>query len=181
MINIVTITNKKHLVDVGFGGPGAPTHPIPLLSDQPSGNIGSQSVRLLLSNISDNTRKDQQLWCYQLAYGENRSWIDAYSFTETEFLPQDFKMMSFFTSTSKTSWFTYRIVCAKYLMENEEIVGDIRLYENEVRCRVRGAPTLLETLRTEEERVLALEKYLGVKLSEPEVLGIHGMITQLLG
>lgn len=181
MINIVVIANNRYLVDVGFGGSGAPTHPIPLVSDQPSGNIGSQSVLLLLSSIPDNTRKDQQLWCYQFRHAENRSWVDGYSFTETEFLPQDFKMMSYFTSTSKTSWFTYRVVCVKHLMENGELVGEIRLYENEVRRRVRGDSELLATLTTEEERVQALDRYLGVRLSEPEVLGIHGMITQLLG
>lgn len=181
MINIVTIANKRYLVDVGFGGSGAPTHPLPLVSDQPSGNMGSQSIRLLLSNISDNTQKDQQLWCYQFCHGESRSWIDGYSFPETEFLPQDFKMMSFFTSTSKTSWFTYRVLCVKHLMENEELVGEIKLYENEVRRRVRGQSELVATLTTEEERVRALEKYLGVKLSEPEISGIEGMITQLLG
>ena len=181
MINIITIAGKDYLVDVGFGGSGAPTRPILLISDQPSRNIGSQSARLLRSNIPDNTRKDKQLWCYQFRHGDDRSWVDGYSFTETEFLPQDFKMMSFFTSTSKTSWFTYRVFCVKLLMEDGELVGEIRLYENEVRRRVRGESELLATLTTEEERVQALEKYLGIKLSEPEILGIHGMITQLPG
>lgn len=181
MINIVTIANKRYLVDVGFGGSGAPTHPVPLVSDQPSSNIGSQSIRLLLSSISDSTRKDQQLWCYQFCHGEDRPWIDGYSFTETEFLPQDFAMMSFFTSTSRTSWFTYRVVCVKHLMEGGELIGEIRLYENEVRRRIRGESELLATLTTEEERVQALDKYFGIELSEPEVLGIHGMITELLG
>ncbi len=181
MINIVIIADREYLVDVGFGGGGAPTHPNPLISDQPSRNIGSQSVRLLFSSISDNTRKDKQLWCYQFCHEENRAWIDGYCFTETEFLPQDFQMMSFFTSTSKTSWFTYRVICAKLLMENGEIVGEVRLYENEVRRRVKGKSELLATLITEEERVKALEEYLDVKLSEPEIVGIQGMITQLLG
>lgn len=90
-------------------------------------------------------------------------------------------MMSFFTSTSKTSWFTYRILCLKHLTEDGELVGEIRLYENEVRRRVRGESELLATLTTEDERVQALEKYLGVKLSEPEVLGIQGTVTQLSG
>lgn len=181
MINIVTIADMKYLIDVGFGGSGAPTHPISVVSDQPSPNIGSQSAPLLLSNIADNTCKNQKLWCYQFRHAKDRPWIDGYSFTETEFLPPDFKMMSFFTSTSKTSWFTYRIVCVKLLMENGELVGETKLYENEVRRRIRGESELLATLTSEEERVEALEKYLGVKLSEPEVLGIHGMMTELLG
>ena len=69
----------------------------------------------------------------------------------------------------------------KHLMESGELVGEIRLYENEVRRRIKGESELLATLTTEEERVQALDKYFGVKLSEPEVLGIHGMITELLG
>ena len=181
MINIVNIADKRYLVDVGFGGSNGPTFPIEITSDRPFVTIASSSIRLLHSSISDNTRKDQLLWCYQFRYGEDRPWIDGYSFTETEFLPQDFQMMSFFTSTSKTSWFTYRILCLKHLMEDGKLVGEIRLYENEVRRRVRGESELLATLTTEDERVQALEKYLNVKLSEPEVLGIQGMVTQLSG
>ena len=181
MINIVNIAGKRYLVDVGFGGSNGPNFPIRLTSDEPSVTIASSSVRLLHSSIGDNTCKDQLLWCYQFRHGEDRPWIDGYSFTETEFLPQDFQMMSFFTSTSKTSWFTYRILCLKHLIEDGKLVGEIRLYENEVRRRVRGESELLATLTTEDERVQALEKYLNVKLSEPEVLGIQGMVTQLSG
>ena len=181
MINIATIADKPYLVDVGFGGSSGPILPICLTSDQPTVTVGSSSIRLFHSSISDNTRKDQLLWCYQFRYAEDQPWIDGYSFTETEFLPQDFQMMSFFSSTSKTSWFTYRVLCLKHLMENSELVGEIRIYENEVRRRVRGKSELIATLITEEERVQALEKYLGVKLSEPEIQGIHGMVTQLNG
>ena len=66
-------------------------------------------------------------------------------------------------------------------MEDGKLVGKMRLYENEVRRRVRGESELLAVLTTEDERVQALEKYLDVKLSEPEVLGIQGMVTQLSG
>ena len=47
--------------------------------------------------------------------------------------------------------------------------------------RVRGESELVATLSTEDRRVQALEKYLHVKPSEPELLGIQGMITQLSG
>ncbi len=180
MINIVTIAGRDFLVDVGFGGSGAPSHSMRLVSDQPSPNIGDQSVRLLLSGIPDNTRKNKQLWCYQFRHGDDRPWIDGYSFTETEFLPQDFRMVSFFTSNSKMSWFTYRVVCAKLLIEDEDLVGEIRLFENEVRRRIKGKSELLATLMSEDDRVEALKKYFGINLSEPEVLGIRGMSTEIL-
>jgi len=180
MINIVTVASKEYLVDVGFGGSGAPSHPILLISDQPSPNIGDQSVRLSLSSIPDNTRKDKQMWCYQFRHGDDRPWIDGYSFTETEFLPQDFKMMSFFTSTSKTSWFTYRVVCVMLLMEEDELVGEVKLSGNEVRRRINGKTELLATLMSEDDRVEALKKFFGIILSEPEVMGIHGMPTEIL-
>ena len=63
MINIETIAGQDYLVNVGFGGIGALTHPIRLLSDNPSTNIGHQSLRLLLSYNPVNTRRDKQLWC----------------------------------------------------------------------------------------------------------------------
>lgn len=64
-------------------------------------------------------------------------------------------------------------------MENDELFGEIRHYENEVQKPVGGQLGLPATLTTEEERVQALEKYCGVRLSEPEVIGIHGMSMQL--
>ena len=180
MINIVTIDGKDYLVDVGFGGSGAPIDPIRLVNDQPTPGIGSQSVRLLLSGIPDNTRSDKQLWCYQFRRSQDSPWIPGYSFTEVEFLPQDYVMMSFFTSNSRTSWFTYRVVCVKHLMENGEIIGEVTLFEREVKRRIKGKTEVLAKLSSEDERVEALRKYLGVKLTQAEILGIRGMITEIL-
>lgn len=48
MINILMIADKQFLVDMGFGGSKAPTHPITLISDPPSLTIGPSSLRHLL-------------------------------------------------------------------------------------------------------------------------------------
>ena len=81
-------------------------------------------------------------------------------------------MTSFFTSTSKMSWFIDRIICIKLFMEKEQLVGEIKLFDD-------GISELLETLNSEVERVEALRRFFGVRLSEAEVLGIRGMLTEI--
>lgn len=66
------------------------------------------------------------------------------------------------------------------LVEGAEVVGDITLFNNEVKKRIKGQSEVLAVLTSEEERVAALREHLGVKLSEAEKEGIHGMITELM-
>lgn len=179
MINIVNNANQRYIVDVGFGSPG-PMHPLALIRDEISINVGHQSMKLTKSNIPDNTNPDQQLWCYQQRHSNDQPWIPSYCFTETEFLPNDFVVMNHFTSTSRTSWFTYTVLCVKMLMEGDEVVGYITLFNNKVKKRIRGESEVLAVLTSEEEMVAALAEYLGVKLSEAEKAGIQGMITELM-
>ncbi|SLM40533.1 arylamine n-acetyltransferase 1 [Lasallia pustulata] len=179
MINIVTIMNQRYIVDVGFSSSG-PMHPLRLISDEISINVGQQSMKLTKTNIPDNTNPDQQLWCYQHRHSHHLPWIPSYCFTETEFLPNDFVVMNHFTSTSRTSWFTYMVICVKMLVDGDVVVGDITLFNNQVKKRIRGESELLAVLTSEEERVAALAEHLGVRLSEAEKAGIHGMITELM-
>lgn len=67
----------------------------------------------------------------------------------------------------------------KVLVEGDEVVGDITLVNNEVKKRIWGESEVLAVLTSEEERVAALAEHLGVRLSEAEKAGIHGMITDL--
>lgn len=66
------------------------------------------------------------------------------------------------------------------LVDGDVVVGDITLFNNEVKKRIRGESELLAVLTSEEERVAALAEHLGVRLSEAEKVGIHGMITELM-
>ena len=179
MLNIVTIAGKRYVIDVGFGSSG-PTHPLPLVKNEISINVGAQQMRLMHDTIPDFTGLGQNLWLYQYRHNADQPWLPAYAFSELEFTPNDFKMMNYFTSTHHTSWFTYMIVCVKMILEDGQIVGDITLTGNEVKKRVKGASVVLALCTSEEERLKALDEFFGVKLSSVERDGIRGMITEIL-
>lgn len=178
MLNIVTVSGNKYILDVGFGSSG-PTHPLPLKEKQILTNVGSQQMRLLHGPIPDFTQSSQHLWQYEHRNGTDQPWVPSYAFSEMEFTPSDFEMMNYFTSSHRTSWFTYFVVCVKMVMEDGEIVGDVTLFGSEVKRRIRGKSELLCLCSSEEERVKALDELLGVKLSLAEVSGIRGMPTEL--
>ncbi len=62
-----------------------------------------------------------------------------------------------------------------------EVEGWLILFENEVKKKVKGVTTVVEVLKSEEERVKALEKWFGIVLNEEEKRGIVGMVTELRG
>ncbi|KAK2591993.1 hypothetical protein QQS21_010329 [Conoideocrella luteorostrata] len=178
MLNIVTIAGTRYLVDVGFGSNG-PTCPLPLAENRIVVNVGQQEMRLQYKGIPDLTQTSQKLWVYQFRNGADQPWLPSYAFSEMEFTPNDFAMMNHFTSTHRTSWFTYLVVCVKMVLEEGEIVGDITLFGNEVKKRVGDNSELLALCGSEEQRIAALEEFLHVKLDAAERNGIHGMITEI--
>jgi len=182
MVNIVTVDGKRYMVDVGFGSNG-PTHPLPLVDGEVSVGIAPEELRLLWTSIAQNTDPTQKLWVFQHRNDSQSPWQDAYCFTDLEFLPVDYEVMNFRISQSRTSWFTYMIVCVKTVLEvldeEQEVVGTVMLVGNEVKRRVKGKTELLVTCKTEEERVQALEKWFDIHLTYEERKGIMGMVTEL--
>lgn len=187
MITIATIAGAKYLIDVGFGSNG-PTAPVPLVHNHTRVKVlPNNSEKLTYEHIPDTTHKghEQLLWVYSFRFSESSNWLPAYCFSEVEFLPTDFATMNFFVSKSPTSWFTYSVVCLKFLMRDgsdgeEEMVGDLTLLGNELRKREMGQPSeKVCEIASDEDRVAALQKYLGVRLSQPERDGIRGMVTAL--
>ncbi|KAL9582302.1 MAG: hypothetical protein Q9212_003373 [Teloschistes hypoglaucus] len=100
MINIVTISFDKYMVDVGFGGDGA-TAPILLEDGTVNPRISPSEMRLVKSTLPEHTDRTQEVWIYQVRSSSDAAWSPIYSFTETEFFPQDYEMMNFWTSTSR--------------------------------------------------------------------------------
>src|ERR1700710_2070824 len=156
MLHIVTIQGKRYMVDVGFG-PSGPTHPLPLVENEISVNVGEQQMRLIYDTIPDFTDSSQKLWIYQLRNAADLPWLPTYAFTEMEFTPRDFMVTNHFTSTHRTSWFTYMVCCARMVLEDGDIIGDVTLFRNEVKKRIRGKAELLALCTAEEERVKALD------------------------
>ncbi|KAI9814657.1 MAG: N-terminal acetyltransferase [Pycnora praestabilis] len=178
MVNIVTINGKKYHVDVGFGGNG-PIHPLPLIDGEISQGIRPQELRLQWTNIPPNIDQSQKLWVFQHRNDSSSPWTSAYCFTELEFLPVDYEIMNLKTSTSRTSFFTYSIICVKTILESDEVIGVMTLVGDEVKRRLKGKSDHLEKCRSEEQRVAALEKHFGIVLGEGEKKGISGMVTEI--
>ncbi|KAK9371572.1 arylamine N-acetyltransferase 1 [Lipomyces chichibuensis] len=179
MLNIVTVDNQQYLVDVGFGAGGSPIHPLPLIHGSVSVNIGPQKNRLLRQRIPQHTDRKQQLWCLEHSNDDGLIWTPTYAFTDIEFLPEDFAIMNYWTSTHPTSWFTKVIIVVKTLLEDGEVVGHVTLLQNEVKRRIRGRTEILDTLSSEEERVRALSQRFGITLSKEEICAIRGMVSEL--
>ncbi|KAL9048681.1 MAG: hypothetical protein Q9206_005908, partial [Seirophora lacunosa] len=181
MINIITIAGEKYMVDVGFGGNG-PTAPLPLEEDTARGRLGPGQMRLVRSKIEEQTDAEQRLWIYQIRHSPDGEWEPTYCFTETEFLPQDYEMMNFWTSQNRCSLFTYSILMAKMVMEDGRLVGTVTMRDGEAKKRrVENGAVESKTCKSENERLQVLREWFGIRLTQEEERGIRGMVTELKG
>ena len=171
---------RVYMVDVGFGIDG-PVRPLLLRKDSMERGIGGSWMRLRAENIADNTDREQKLWIYATKDPADGVWRKRYCFTELEFLPQDYEVMNFYTSTNLRSWFTQVVVVLKMIMEEGEIVGTISMLGGEVKRTIKGRSEVVAQATSERNRVMALEDWFGVRLQEGEIEGIKGLVTQLRG
>lgn len=190
-VNIVTIGDQRYFVDVGFGSQG-PTSPVPLVHGHTALQTGTAdrvtaSLRLTHGYPANNTSRGpgQLVWMYSVKYGaaadESKRWIPIYCFVETEFLPDDFEMLSFWVA-SRAAHFVNKVMCQKFIRggdDGESLIGDITLNDGVIKKREFGVNRVLQEFKSEEDRVDALERYLDVKLSLGEREGIKGHHTAI--
>ena len=131
--------------------------------------------RAIPESYGDHSNK---LWCYDVCYnptedGESE-WTPVYCFTETEFLPQDYEMMSWFTSTHRNSFFTKYMTSTKMIMDEaqEKIIGNLTLFEDTVRETIGSEKKVVQEFKTEEERLGALKELYGIEISDEEREGL---------
>lgn len=178
-VNIVTFPGpKQYLADVGYGGNG-PKLPLPLVSDSPVHNIGTQDLRLIRETNKSLPPGQQDRWIYQFRNGQDQAWATAYTFTDIEFTLKDYEIMNFFTSKSPDSFLTLKILVVKFLEEDGNIVGKLILDQDHVKKNTGGKNELLQICQTEKERVEVLEDLFKLKLTEEERNGIHGRVSSL--
>ena len=184
MLNLVRLDGEWWVVDVGMGAMG-PNIPYPLQDSIELESIAPRRIRLQKRPIpethhpADSDTPAQKFWCFDHCLKPSESpqvWTPTYCFTELEFLPQDYEMMSYFTSTNSRCFFTYSIVCMKMLLseDEEKIVGNLTLFNDAVVKQVGAEREILRRLGTEEERVVALREVFGVELTEEEKGGMKG-------
>lgn len=185
MVNIVTISGKRYLVDVGFGA-GGPICPLPLQDGTIIEEIGParRSLRLRWGVLPDGEDPDAKIWHLEQKKTGSDHWTGLYCFPDRmEFSPADFEVLNCFASSSRKSFYVGEIVVVKFLpaYDSHEIVGEIVLIGNRLHRRFRGEKEDLALLLSEQERIDALDDYFGIRLDEREQLGILGMGTMLEG
>lgn len=181
MVNIVTIFGKKYMVDVGFGGNGA-TAPLLLEEVRVQTRLARGQMRLIRSKIAEQTDTNQRVWTYQIRHTPDSSWESTYAFTETEFLPQDYEMMNFWTSQNRRSLFTYSILMAKMIMSKDgELVGAVTMRDAEAKKRMGNEVVGTRVCESEQERLQVLKEWFGIEMTQEEERGIKGTVTELKG
>jgi arylamine N-acetyltransferase len=143
--------------------------------------IAPSEMRLIKDSIPDFVDKSQKVWIYQVRRDSESEWTPMYSFSEVEFLPQDFGVMNFATSQRPTSWFTQSFVCTKVILSEGglEPEGIYVMSGKEVKRRLGKETEVVATLENEDDRRQALAKYFDMHFQDHEVEGIQGLSSQI--
>ncbi|KAF9888935.1 N-terminal acetyltransferase [Aspergillus nanangensis] len=180
MILIVTIAGQKYMADVGFGL-NTPTSPLLLQEGATATLIAPSEMSLIKAPLPEFTDQTQKVWVYQARNDPQSPWRPQYSFSDVEFLFEDFIMMNFFTSQSRSILFTQKLACTRVILDDQclESIGIYILAGREVKRILHGKTETIEALSTEEDRVNALVKYFGLRFREHELEGIQGLASQI--
>lgn len=180
MVNLVTIGDTKYHVDVGFGADG-PVVPMPLdRTGTIQSHISPAKARLQWRNIPGNNDPNQRLWVYEHRWSDEAEWNVRYSYTELEFQPCDYNIINAYTSTSHKTFFTRIIVVDKKILDDKgDFAGNLIMFGNTIKWRIHGVKDKEIELKTEAERLEALEKHFGIKFGAAERDGIRGLASQL--
>ena len=84
-----------------------------------------------------------------------------------------------YCSTNKKSWFTQKVICAKYTMEDEQITGRIILNGHKFYQQVKDTVETLTTAKNEKERIMGLKLYFNIDMTPEEVKGIVTLPSKL--
>ncbi|KAJ4137142.1 N-malonyltransferase fdb2 [Fusarium equiseti] len=183
MLNLVHFedVDEWYVVDVGMGSMG-PNLTYPLKDGFETTSIAPRKIRLqhraIAESHASNPAKGTKLWCYDVCLkptGDGSDvWTPTYAFTETEFLPQDYEVMSWFTSTNPRSFFTRYVTCTKMIQDEEKevIIGNLTLFKGTIRETIGSDRKVVRDCQSEEERIKALVEIFDVNLTEEEKNGI---------
>lgn len=174
-------SSEKYVCDAAFGGDG-PLFPMPLKEGVVTQNLGTQEIRFAYERIPKAT--SQKFWVYQYRNGPEKPWNSFYAFMDAECLENDFNAINFYTSQAPTFQKTTVIIVKFILGPDEEtgdnkITGKLLLVNGTIKRNMGGKTEVVEVCKTEAERILAMEKWFGITLTEDEVTGIKETITEL--
>jgi arylamine N-acetyltransferase len=177
----VDIGGQRYFIETNFNQNGSPS-PVALIHDEVVQDVGPRQRRLVHSPIpiGDTTQSDKKWWRLQIRETSTSHWMDVYCFTEVEWLPLDFEIMSAGMGSLGGGWFTKLIVCFRLLLEDDIPVGYSLILGNELISSYKGKTQVLQKFYSEADRVACLEEEFGVTLSDEEQAAIEGTCTELV-
>ncbi|KAF4462769.1 arylamine N-acetyltransferase 2 [Fusarium albosuccineum] len=192
-LNIVTIGAVRYGIDVGFGS-RCPVAPLELIPGKiiPWSDMGY--MRLRYDHIPQALSRKQKVWIYEFRQIGEADWVPQYCFLDAEFLPEDIRVMNWSPSTSPSSFFTFKILCVTFTTEKVNLTGDIEqdrkaIQDKEDNGDINGVLILdgatfkwrrkdgvrwERALKSDTERLEALQAYFGVELTEENKRAIEG-------
>jgi len=186
MAIIVTLDGIEYLTDVGFGGYGL-TAPLPIFDgrhiiERPIDGVLPEQHRVTMGELPGARKKGHRTWLLQSRRNEESDWEVIYAFEKDfEFFPSDYEVylvprvhgsnsrMNWGTSTRPDSLFTNAIMCTIVgYNESLQAVSRTILSNGVLKKRENNQSHEITKFKTEKERVTALEKIYGIKLSQEE-------------
>ncbi|KAH6877193.1 hypothetical protein B0T10DRAFT_520734 [Thelonectria olida] len=179
LVNLVKINNVRYLVDVGHGS-ACPTRPV-MLGGGVTEGIAPQQLKLEFTKLPQHSDASQRVWVYSHRRDKGDAWNEGYCFTETECFPSDFETFNLYPMTSPNSIFTQAVLAQRFLMseKSDELIGSVALYGNRIKMSVRGNEQVIQTFQTEQERIEAIARWFGIRLSIEEQEAIKGHVGEL--
>ena len=192
----------KYVCDVAFGGDG-PTAPLPLQDGLITRNLGSQEVRYIFSTLHQLPKRPysepSKFWIYQYRNHPEQEWRSFYCFQEVEFLKGDFDVMNLYTGPNGPTFQTTTVLVVKFLKDGEDtagiyhslhvragedmrqssrVTGKLMLVNEKIKRNMGGKTEVVEECVNEKQRILALSKWFGIRLTNEEEEGILGKVTE---
>ncbi|KAI1344390.1 arylamine N-acetyltransferase 3 [Xylariaceae sp. FL0016] len=197
-VNIVIVDGARYLVDVGWGGGCGPTRPLRLEHGTEHVHVAPPAgVRLVHEAIPQQVDPSCRVWIYQHRTRPDAAWTPQYCFAELEFLPEDIRGLNMTPSGSRTSFFTYKVICTRFTTRAErdgaegpgqaamegisesEIDGALILFQDTLKWRRDGETKLEVKLGSEKQRIDALVRYFGIQFEEADREAIKGTVSEL--
>ncbi|KAL0479419.1 hypothetical protein AKO1_007668 [Acrasis kona] len=173
MICLVSIQDKKYLVDVGFGGNGM-ISPILVEDGTEQPNFGKENMRVV-KGIIPHSKTKQKVWLLEHQINKEGEWKALYMFSTDEFFYQDYNTMSFFTSNDPQTIFLNHIIATRIILKNGQPTERLIMHDGIIKRRdLEGKNYTLNQFNNEQDRILAIEEFFDINLSDEEKEGIKG-------
>ncbi|KAI5293927.1 N-terminal acetyltransferase [Ascosphaera acerosa] len=170
-------------VDLGFG-PRGPTRPMLLEPEVVVRSASFLSHRLVRAPLKASTapRHAPEPWILQYRDdAASDTWTTTYTFHEIEFIPNDYKVMNWATSTAPGDKFAEMVIIGQWIWDeaDQQFVGWHFLTGRKLVRMLNGTATRLATVTTEDARVQAIKEYFNVDLTDEEVRAMKGWKSEL--